>query len=197
MIFVLPTAALVAWLVRVHDRPAALVVKPLASAGFVLVALSEGAVDSAYGRIVLAGLVLGALGDVALMFERWFLAGLVLFAAGHVAYIFAFLATGPITLSSAAVGAALGLGSAVWLVPRVDSGMRVPVAVYIVVISIMVSVGLGAEQPTFVRIGAPLFALSDLLVARERFIVSDARNRMWGLPMYYTAQVLIALSASI
>ena len=172
-------------------------VKPLASAGFVLVALSEGAVDSAYGRIVLAGLVLGALGDVALMFERWFLAGLVLFAAGHVAYIFAFLATGPITLSSAAVGAALGLGSAVWLVPRVDSGMRVPVAVYIVVISIMVSVGLGAEQPTFVRIGAPLFALSDLLVARERFIVSDARNRMWGLPMYYTAQVLIALSASI
>ena len=197
MIFVLPTAALVAWLVQVHDRPAALVVKPLASAGFVLVALSEGAVDSAYGRIVLAGLVLGALGDVALMFERWFLAGLVLFAAGHVAYIFAFLATGPITLSSAAVGAALGLGSAVWLVPRVDSGMRVPVAVYIVVISIMVSVGLGAEQPTFVRIGAPLFALSDLLVARERFIVSDARNRMWGLPMYYTAQVLIALSASI
>ncbi len=196
MIFVLPTAVLVAWLVRVHDRPAAFVAKPLASTGFVLIALSEGAVGSAYGRIVLAGLVLGALGDVALMFDRWFLAGLVLFASGHVAYIFAFLTNGPITLSTAAVGAALGLGSAVWLIPRVDSGMRVPVAVYIVVISVMVAVGIGAEQPTFVRIGAPLFALSDLLVARERFIVSEARNRVWGLPMYYSAQVLIALSVA-
>ncbi len=194
MIFVLPTAALVAWLVRVHDRPAAFVAKPLASAGFVLIALSEGAVDSAYGRIILAGLVLGALGDVALMFDRWFLAGLVLFAAGHVAYIFAFLTNGSVTLASVAIGAALGLGSALWLLPRVDSVMRVPVAVYIVVISVMVSVGIGPDQPTFVRIGAPLFALSDLLVARERFIVSDARNRTWGLPMYYAAQVLIALS---
>lgn len=194
MIFVLPTAVLVAWLVRVHDRPAAFVAKPLASAGFVLIALSEGATDSGYGRIILAGLVLGALGDVALMFDRWFLAGLALFAAGHVAYVFAFLANGSFTFLSVGAGVVLGLASAFWLLPRVDTAMRVPVAVYIVVISVMVAVGIGGAQPTSVRIGAPLFALSDLLVARERFIVSDARNRMWGLPMYYTAQVLIALS---
>jgi uncharacterized membrane protein YhhN len=196
VIFVLPTAVMVAWLVKVHDRPAAFVAKPLASAGFVLIALSEGAVGSAYGRIILAGLVLGALGDVALMFDRWFLAGLVLFAAGHVAYIFAFLTNGPITMSTAAVGGALGLGSAIWLLPRVESAMRVPVAVYIVVISVMVAVGIGPDQPAFVRIGAPLFAVSDLLVARERFIVSDARNRLWGLPMYYAAQVLIAITVA-
>jgi uncharacterized membrane protein YhhN len=196
VIFVLPTAALVAWLVRVHDRPAALIAKPLASAGFLLIALSEGATDSAYGRIILAGLVLGALGDVALMFDRWFLAGLVLFAAGHVAYVFAFLSNGPITLASAAVGAALGVGSAVWLVPRLETVMRIPVGVYIVVISVMVAVGIGPDQPMYVRIGAPLFALSDLLVARERFVASDARNRICGLPMYYTAQVLIALSVA-
>jgi uncharacterized membrane protein YhhN len=196
VIFVLPTAALVAWLVRVHDRPAAFLAKPLASAGFVLIALSEGATDSSYGRIILAGLVLGALGDVALMFDRWFLVGLVLFAAGHVAYIFAFLANGQITLASAAFGAALGVVTAIWLIPRLETAMRVPVAVYVVVISVMVAVGIGADQPAFVRIGAPLFALSDLLVARERFVAADARNRMWGLPMYYAAQVLIALSVA-
>lgn len=196
MIFVLPTAAVVAWLVRVRDRPAAYVAKPLASTGFLLIALSEGAIDTAYGRIILAGLVLGALGDVALMFDRWFLAGLVTFAAGHVAYILAFLIDGSITLPSIAVGTALGLGSAIWLIPRVDSAMKVPVTVYIVVISVMVTAGIGPSQPTLVRIGAPLFALSDLLVARERFIASDARNRMWGLPMYYAAQVLIALSVA-
>ena len=194
MIFVLPTALVVAWLVRVHDRPAAFVAKPLASAGFVLIALSEGAVGSAYGRIILAGLVLGALGDVALMFDRWFLAGLALFAAGHVAYVLAFLVNGSVTLTTAAVGAALGLGSALWLLPRVDAAMKVPVAVYILIISVMVAVAIGQPQPTFVRIGAPLFAVSDLLVARERFVAPDPRNRVWGLPMYYTAQVLIALS---
>ena len=197
MIFVLPTAVLVAWLVRVQDSPAALIAKPLASAGFLLVALSEGAVGSAYGRIILAGLVLGALGDVALMFDRWFIGGLVLFASGHVAYIFAFLTNGPITLATAAVGAVLGFGSALWLIPRIEAVLRVPVAVYIVVISVMVAAGVGADQPTFVRVGSVLFALSDLLVARERFTTPDPRNGLWGLPMYYSAQVLIALSVGI
>lgn len=196
MIFVLPTAVMVALLVRLHDRPAAFIAKPLASAGFVLIALSEGAVGSAYGRIILAGLVLGALGDVALMFDRWFLAGLALFAGGHVAYILAFLAKGPVTPATAAVGAALGVASAIWLVPRLDGAMRAPVIVYVTVISVMVAVGIGPEQPVLVRVGAPLFALSDLLVARERFIASDPRNRLWGLPMYYTAQILIALSVT-
>ncbi len=196
MIWVLPTAAMVAWLIRVRDTPAALMAKPLASVGFLLVALSEGAVDSAYGRIILAGLVFGALGDVALLFDRWFLGGLVLFAAGHVAYVFAFLSKGPITLVTGAIGAALGVVSAIWLLPRLDRMMRMPVAVYILVISVMVAAGIGSDQTVLVRAGAVLFVSSDLLVARERFVTTDPRNPLWGLPMYYTAQVMIALSVA-
>lgn len=196
MIWVLPTAAMVAWLVRAQGTSAALIAKPLASTGFILVALAEGAADSQYGQVVLAGLFLGALGDVALMFERWFLGGLVLFLAGHVAFIVAFVSRSPITIATAGAGAVLGLLSAGWLLPKIEPTMRMPVAVYIVVISVMVSAGIGDGQHPFTRIGAPLFALSDLLVARERFVKSDPRNPMWGLPTYYAAQVLIALSVA-
>jgi uncharacterized membrane protein YhhN len=49
-------------------------------------------------------------------------------------------------------------------------------------------VGLGA------KIGAVLFAASDLTVARERFVHRSAWNRVVGLPMYYAGQLLIAWS---
>jgi uncharacterized membrane protein YhhN len=194
VIFVIPTAVAVAWLVRVRGTAAEHIAKPLSSLGFLLVALSEGALDSTYGQIVLAGLLLGALGDVALMFERWFLGGLVLFAAGHIAYIVAFADRASPTIPSVAIASVTAIAAGAWLLPRID--MRMAVAFYIVVISVMLATGLAAGQSGYVRVGAAAFALSDLLVARERFLTSDPRNAMWGLPLYYTAQVLIALSVA-
>lgn len=194
MIFVIPTAVLVAWLVRVRGTAAEHTAKPLSSLGFLVVAISEGALDSTYGRIVLAGLLLGALGDVALMFERWFLGGLVLFAAGHIAYVVAFADRAAPTVPAYAIALVTAIAAGAWLLPRID--MRIAVGSYIVVISVMLATGLGAGQSGFVRVGAGMFAISDLLVARERFIESDPRNAMWGLPLYYSAQILIALSVS-
>ncbi len=194
MIFVIPTAVAVAWLVRVRGTAIERIAKPLSSLGFLLVAVSEGALDSAYGRVVFVGLLLGALGDVALMFERWFLGGLVLFAAGHIAYIVAFADRATPTIPAIAIAAATAIAAGVWLLPRVD--MLIAVAFYIVVISVMLAAGLGAGQSGYVRIGAAMFAVSDLLVARERFITEDPRNAMWGLPLYYSAQIMIALSVA-
>ena len=42
--------------------------------------------------------------------------------------------------------------------------------------------------------GALLFYLSDLAVARDRFVVRRFASRAWGLPAYYLAQVLLALT---
>lgn len=194
MIFVIPTAVAVAWLVGVRGTPAALIAKPIASAGFVSVALASGALDSGYGRVVLVGLVLGAAGDALLMFERWFLLGLVSFAAGHVAFIVAFLDVAAPTAVSSAISAAVAIGSGAWLLPHLDRPWRAPVSMYIVVISVMLAAALPAGQRSLVTAGAALFAASDLLVARERFVDPDPRNALWGLPLYYTGQVLIALS---
>ena len=46
-------------------------------------------------------------------------------------------------------------------------------------------------HPT-ILVGAVMFYLSDLSVARERFVRSGFVNRIWGLPAYYVAQLILA-----
>ena len=90
-----------------------------------------------------------------------------------------------------------------WLAPRLDE-MALPVLAYIVVISIMAVGAFGvagnAAIPAPVRFsvlgGAVLFYLPDIFVARQRFVVNAAINRWAGLPLYYSAQFLLALSAA-
>jgi uncharacterized membrane protein YhhN len=76
--------------------------------------------------------------------------------------------------------------------------MRPAVLAYITAISLMawaaLSAVLGGPGPAIALIGALLFYISDLAVARDRFITRSFVNRLWGLPAYYTGQVLLALS---
>ncbi len=44
--------------------------------------------------------------------------------------------------------------------------------------------------------GDILFYISDLFVARQRFVVDSPVNRVVGLPLYYVAQFLLAFSAA-
>jgi hypothetical protein len=48
----------------------------------------------------------------------------------------------------------------------------------------------------WIFIGALLFYLSDLAVARERFFESGFENRLFGLPAYYAAQVILAMTCA-
>jgi uncharacterized membrane protein YhhN len=173
--------------------------KPLASVGFLGWAVHNGAFESAYGRAIFAGLVLSWFGDVFLMSKRsaWFLAGLVAFLAAHVAYIVAFAGLNP-TWGRVAVGGVV-LGAVAWRVrrwlrPNLPEGMKRPVDGYVVVITTMVAMAYGAWSSgasTVMLLGAIAFYLSDLSVARERFVASGFINRLWGLPMYYLAQLLL------
>lgn len=190
--------------------------KPLASAAFLVVpvvggALGEGSADPTLARWVVAGLCLGALGDLALLFDdsRSFLAGLVAFLLGHVAYVVAFATvigvgqwTGgamPVAIGAAALAAIVVVR---WLWPDLGS-MRGPVLAYVAVISAMIvggaaaslrGDGAAADGTTrgLLTAGAVGFYLSDLAVAREKFKGRDPRNRMVGLPIYYGAQLLFA-----
>ncbi len=174
--------------------------KPLASTGFVAAALMQGALGSDYGRLVLGALLLSWVGDVCLLSRRraWFLAGLLAFLLAHVAFGVAFWRHG-VHLGWTIGAAALLLGPLLvvrhWLRPYLTMQMRDPVGAYIVVITGMVALAIGATAAGgSVRIaaGALAFYLSDLAVARERFVHSELANRFWGLPLYYGAQLLLA-----
>lgn len=164
-----------------------------ASAAFVALALSLG-VEGAFGRGILAGLVLSALGDALLLSPRRaaFLGGLVVFLLAHVAYAVAFAGVAR-PLAAVAVLVVAVTGAALrWLWPNLGD-MRVPVVAYCAVISAMLWLALGVDRAE-VRFGALFFYLSDLLVARDRFVRPGFVNRLVGLPLYYAGQLLLALA---
>jgi len=179
------------------------IAKPLASTGFVLTALAAGALDSSPGRIMMVAFCLCWLGDILLIpkdAKGAFLAGLVSFLLGHVGFIVAFVVRG-VALNWAAVTAILLILPAVgvlrWLWPHVSTGMKKPVLAYIITISVMVFMAAGTHGTLSnwrIPLGATCFFLSDLSVARNRFIAPDWRTRAWGLPLYYGAQLLLAWS---
>jgi uncharacterized membrane protein YhhN len=187
------------------------VAKPVASLAFIavgVIAATSGTIHE-FEMAILAGLVLGAIGDVALLSAHGFLAGLGSFLLGHLAYAVAVGQYLPPRIWPHAAGAyalipiVVGLGVLAWLWPKLGS-MRAPVVAYVAVILAMVVAALAlvrsdlAELPARRRelfaIGAVLFFASDLAVARDKFVAKGFVNRAWGLPVYYAGQLLIAWS---
>jgi len=185
--------------------------KPLASLAFIVLAMARGALTAeGYGLWIVLGLVLGAVGDVALMFpsDRAFLGGLVAFLLGHLAYVLAFATVTPIAgwVTPGALAVVLGASLVLrWLWPHLDE-MRVPVIVYVIVITTMAVGAVAAPtsarrllddgQATLLTLGALLFFASDIAVARDKFVAKGFANRAWGLPAYYGGQCLLAWSVA-
>ena len=176
-----------------------LLFKALASSGFVIVGLSAPGVP---GRdLIIVGLLFGWLGDVCLAVkgERAFLVGLGAFLLGHIAYAavgYQLPSNRGAILGGSIVALGLSLFALRWLWRRLSPTFQIPVILYIAVVVAMVGAAAGqVGQPHagyFIG-GAILFALSDLAVARQRFVASGFANALIGLPMYYTGQLMIAV----
>ena len=178
------------------------IAKMTASSAFVLLALSLGAQQTGYGRLVLLALMLSWIGDLALTgsTENLFLFGLASFLLAHVAYVSAFAFAGinlKWMISALLPIALISLAASNWFAPYVPADLIIPVRVYTVVISLMVVCAFGARgkgAPLLVPVGAALFYFSDLSVAAGQFVQTDFPNYVWGLPFYFAGQVLLALS---
>jgi uncharacterized membrane protein YhhN len=85
-----------------------------------------------------------------------------------------------------------------WLLPHVEADMRGPVIAYMGIISLMVALAAGvAHRPggMAILIGALLFYVSDIFVARQAFVASGIINPTFGLPLYFGGQAILASSA--
>jgi uncharacterized membrane protein YhhN len=188
------------------DQRGKLPTKSILSCLFILTAVIQTHPMPGYYHLLLIGLIFCLGGDVflALPQEKMFLSGLVSFLLGHVFYVLCFFYAAAIsqwTWIGCLVGVLVSSLVFVWLRPHLGS-MLVPVIAYIVVISVMV-IGawtvLGDSRLNFVGrllvfIGAVSFYLSDLFVARDRFLKTEFANRLIGLPLYYVGQYLLAFS---
>lgn len=179
------------------------------SALFILLAVLQTAMDAAYSGAVLSALALCLVGDVCLAVPGLtaFRIGLVAFLLGHVGYIIAFATLarpGPAMWVTALLATPLSTLAYLRLRPFLD-GMRRPVAGYVVVITLMViAAGTLFGDRTWpyagrllVLNGALAFYISDLFVARQRFVHQAFFNRLIGLPLYYLGQFQLAYTVGL
>jgi uncharacterized membrane protein YhhN len=193
-------ALVVAELRRWRNRRA--IFKIIASSAFVVAALQLDGNESLYGRLILAALALSWVGDVFLLSKhsRFFMIGLASFLMSHIVFSMAF-AHRPLSVSALVVGlvvmSCIGLIVLLWLWSHLQGLYRVAVAAYVIAIVAMCSFAIAvcATSGTWLlAVGALAFAASDISVARDRFVSPGFINRAWGLPLYYAAQLTLALS---
>jgi uncharacterized membrane protein YhhN len=178
------------------------IAKPLASASFVVFAIGCGALHSAYGRTVLLALALSFFGDVLLIPKNMvvFRIGVASFLAAHIALAVAFVNVGvaakSLFVSAIPIFAISGFVAS-RILPHVPKDLRGAVVAYVVVISAMLTCATScALHVSFalIFVAALAFYISDLSVARDKFIAPGFINRAWGLPLYYAAQLALAWS---
>lgn len=186
-------------------RPGRYLCKPLAACAFIWLALALGATNTSYGSWLLAGLLLCLLGDLLLMpdSEACFLGGLVAFLCGHLLYAVAFLHLpwkfNGLALSTVPV-ALLAVLTLRWLRPHLDGRMRPAVYAYFLVICVMLLCAgntLGSSAAPVIIAGAWGFAFSDLAVARRQFVSPGWINGLWGTPLYFGSQLLLAATVAL
>ncbi|MCP4902965.1 MAG: lysoplasmalogenase [bacterium] len=185
---------------RRQSRRLAWLSKPTASLTFVAIGFARWYAGDPIASWMIAALVLCAIGDILLIEDASFDFGLAAFLLGHVAYVTAFASAFPVSSWPRAFAAALvtfAVGVLCWLWSHIRA-RRATVSTYIFLITFMVWGALAVSNtgaaPLRVAIGAILFFVSDLTVARNRFLKREFVNRAIGLPFYYTGQLLLALS---
>jgi uncharacterized membrane protein YhhN len=183
--------------------------KALLSSLFILAVLVQPHPITHYYHFLLSGLLLCLLGDICLAFqqEKMSLWGLISFLLGHIFYIFGFFYVaqlGAWTWGGSIIVLCISSRIYFWLKPHLGT-MKTPVLLYCIVITVMLSGAwsvldnsrLMLSGRRMVFIGAFLFYISDVFVARDRFLKKEFFNRLVGLPLYYTGQFTLAFSVGI
>lgn len=155
------------------------------------------------------GILFSLAGDVLLMIalDRLFLAGLIAFLLAHVAYVIGFNTPFP-ALSAWGFILAFMIGiSGVRVISRIiaplhakgQAGLRIPILLYALVISLMLlSAMLKLTDTTWqagaallVALGAFLFYLSDIILAWIKFVAPIQNGRIYNILAYHLGQIAL------
>lgn len=153
------------------------------------------------------GLVFSLIGDVLLMIslDRFFIRGLIAFLLAHVAYIIGFNSPlPPISAWSVILAVLVGWGGArvlrrilTAIHEKGQGRMRLPIAVYGIVISLMLlssmlklnDLSWNAGAALLVSIGAFLFYISDVILAWNKFVAPIQHGRIYNIVTYHLGQI--------
>ncbi len=190
------------------------ILKGLASLCFVLLGILGYEISNNYivSENVLAGLILGMIGDILLNLrhvfpkkyaQKIFLAGILAFFAGHVMYILALIPQSGCLTVSVIAGVVLSAVLIRWIYSRITAipVFRIFGVFYLGAIMIMTCIVLGivfTEPSAFSGIfsaGALMFLASDIILILNMFGQKSKNSlRIANIVLYYTGQLLIASS---
>ena len=169
--------------------------------------------DSSFRNLIIAGLIADAIGDVVINLRYvhkksrilTFLLGTLAFYTGHILYLVALIPFSQnlsVCIAFGTVAAVIILWTIFYSLRYIQPLFKLFGVIYITTITYMVSVSLGnlLLNPTLIHtklfaIGAVLFLISDILLIMNTF--GKKKNyiiRVSNLILYYTGQLLIALS---
>jgi len=195
------------WFQNKQQPALAGIFKTLASLSFFLPALwlVINGQTNVFSLLLTFGFGLSLAGDVLLIKtsdKRLFLLGLLTFLLAHIAYAWAFIDAGvkhyELKVTALVVIAAM-IGCYVWLYKHLKGLMKTAVPAYLAAIGLMLIAAMLTRHPAqhLIVAGAVLFVLSDLFVARQRFVSPGFNNRLLGLPLYYAGQLLFLAALSV
>eukprot|EP00056_Hartaetosiga_gracilis_P014944 m.241118 g.241118 ORF g.241118 m.241118 type:complete len:229 (+) comp18026_c0_seq1:62-748(+) len=148
--------------------------------------------------LLVCGLWLSSLGDVALALEDNFLQGLIYFRAAHFFYMLLFGRGLEFRWGVAIVASSIAVVSIVLMYPKLssDSSLFLPVVSYTLVITGMLFTSACGTKHcrTLGILGAGLFAISDFLISVNKFMVPFPYHQVFIHTIYYSGQFFIAHS---
>lgn len=194
----------------------AVTLKGLASICFVALGiLGAGIATEAFpARLIVAGLIMGAVADVLLGLrfvftqraKQVFLVGILVFLLGHVLYLVAVAPRCPVLIPSIIVGIAATALLMRWIFTKIEAENTFKMfgIVYVGVITILNVIAFATMltvPTTFSAIfvlGALLFLASDVVLILNTFGPQERLDlRVSNIALYYLGQLLIALSLQV
>jgi uncharacterized membrane protein YhhN len=168
---------------------------------FVAIRANSSGDTGRFNALLAAALLFSLAGDVFLMLPgNTFIPGLGSFLVAHLFYIALFRQGQAWFPSHRALLLVLGFGAAMYAAVWSGLGdpvLKVAVAAYVCVISLMAAqaigraLSLGDSASRWVAVGACVFMVSDALIAIHQFVTPLALSSLWILTSYYAAQMLI------
>ena len=192
----------------------AVALKGTAAALFCLIGFAgmQNASNAGFARLIVIGLVFGALGDVLLNLrfvfpakgQKIFLAGVAAFLTGHILYLAALIPLSQTLVTCLLLGAAAAAALLWWIFStlKVKLAFKIFGVLYIGAIVLMTAVAIGnvvtfpgAVSSWMHAVGAVLFTLSDIVLIFNTFGPEQKFSlRITNLSLYYLGQLLIASS---
>lgn len=179
--------------------------KPVAALSFVFISFKLGALESGYGRLILFSLALCAVGDILLLNRKLkisFFCGMFVFAIAHLLFSLSFIKSSTFDFASLVTFLPLimilGCINFMYLLPRVPHKFKPFILLYGLAIFMMItSAYTFMYEQKLILIAAIFFVLSDIFVAKDRFIKRSTKNALLITPLYFAAQGLFAFSVSV